>query len=190
MSHRAYFLDRDGTLNIDTDFVYKIEEWIWCDGALESIQWLNKQEIKVIVVTNQSGIARGQYTEEDVRRLHRWVDKQLEQEEAWVDGWYMAPHHPEYDTEKRWAPEDRKPDTGMFEKAIKAHNIDPERSWMAGDKMTDLQPALKLGITPFFLRSRHLPNQDPEWFEKHRIPTFDRLIDTLPRLEMGKPPSL
>ncbi|MGM0506883.1 MAG: D-glycero-alpha-D-manno-heptose-1,7-bisphosphate 7-phosphatase [Bacteroidota bacterium] len=182
MPHRAYFLDRDGTLNIDTDFVYKIEEWIWCDGALETIRWLNEQEIKVIVVTNQSGIARGNYREEDVINLHRWVDEQLANEGAWVDGWYMAPHHPEYDKEMRWPPEDRKPGTGMFDKAIETHDIDPTRSWMAGDKITDLKPALELGITPFFLRSRHLPNQDTDWLEKHRIQVYDRLIDTLPHL--------
>lgn len=187
MSHRAYFLDRDGTINVDTDFVYKIEEWIWCDGALEAIRWLNEQKIKVIVVTNQSGIARGNYREEDVLNLHRWVDDQLADAGARVDGWYMAPHHPEYDTEKRWPPEDRKPGVGMFEKAIETHNIDPARSWMAGDKITDLQPALELGITPFFLRSRHLPNQDPDWLEKHRIPVYDRLIDTLPHLGLDAP---
>lgn len=180
--HRAYFLDRDGTLNVDTDFVCKIEEWVWCDGALEAIQWLNEREIKVIVVTNQSGIARGHYTEEDVQVLHRWVDEQLANEGAHVDGWYMAPHHPDHDPDQRWAPEDRKPGTGMFEKAIRTHNIDPARSWMAGDKITDLKPALELGITPYFLRSRHLPNQDPQWLARHRIPTFDRLIDTLPHL--------
>lgn len=178
--NKAFFLDRDGTLNVDYNFVHTREEWTWCDGAVDAIRWMNENHFKVIVVTNQSGIARGRFTEEQVHRLHEWVSGQLEECGAWVDDWYIAPHHPEFDPEPcRFPKEDRKPGTGMFLKAAEKHRIDFSRSYMAGDKVSDLQPALKLGITPFFIRSRHEPYQDKQWLLQHHIPVFDTLKESL-----------
>lgn len=134
----------------------------------------------MVIVTNQSGIARGRYTEEHVRRLHQWVDRQLESEGAHIDDWYIAPHHPEYDPPlHRFPSEDRKPGIGMFRKAAEKHGIDFSRSYMAGDKITDLKPALALGMHPFFIRSRHEPKQDKNWLEKHRIKPYNTLLDAL-----------
>ncbi len=180
MKNRAFFLDRDGTLNVDYNFVHTKEEWTWCDGAIESIRWMNENNFKVIVVTNQSGIARERYTEQQVDELHHWVDKELEKQGLHIDLWLMAPHHPEYDiAPHQFPPEDRKPDTGMFEKADARFNIDFSRSYMAGDKLSDLKPAVELGIKPFFIRSRHEKNQDKEWLQKHGIDEFDRLLDAV-----------
>ncbi|MDX1638121.1 MAG: HAD family hydrolase [Balneolaceae bacterium] len=181
--HKAFFLDRDGTVNIDYNFVHRPGEWTWCDGAIEAIRWMNQNGFKVIVVTNQSGISRGRYTERQVHELHRWVDDQLAGRQLTIDDWYIAPWHPKYDTEPyTWNPEDRKPGTGMFEKAAAKHNIDFSRSYMAGDKISDLKPAVELGMTPFFIRSRHEPNQDKGWLQKHEIPMFDNIkqvVETL-----------
>lgn len=178
--HKAFFLDRDGTLNVDYNFVHTPEEWTWCEGAVDAIRWMNENNYKVIVVTNQSGISRGRYTAGHVHTLHQWVAQQLEQCGAHIDGWYIAPHHPEYDPEPCSYPkEDRKPGKGMFLKAAREHRIDFDRSFMAGDKISDLKPAVELGITPFFIRSRHEPNQDKQWLRKHNIPIFDTLKETL-----------
>jgi D-glycero-D-manno-heptose 1,7-bisphosphate phosphatase len=184
---RAFFLDRDGTLNVDTNFVHTPKEWVWCDHALDAIHWMNRNHFKVIVVTNQSGITRGHYTEKQVHNLHRWVDGQLAKENLYIDEWLVAPHYPAFDTRPyHYPPEDRKPGKGMFLKAIEKHGIHPKKSFMAGDKITDLQPAIQLGITPFFIRSRHEPNQDPNWLQKHDIETFDTLYEAVKTIRVRK----
>lgn len=184
---RAFFLDRDGTLNVDTDFVHKPEEWQWCENALEAIRWMNKNHFKVIVVTNQSGIARGHYTKKDVDHLHEWVDAELAKENLKIDQWLIAPHHPAFDQKPYdYPPQDRKPGKGMFQKAIKALGINPKKSFMAGDKITDLQPAIELGIKPFFIRSRHEPRQDKNWLVKHDVSTFDTLFDAVKTIQNYK----
>jgi D-glycero-D-manno-heptose 1,7-bisphosphate phosphatase len=177
---RAFFLDRDGTLNVDTDFVHTPEEWTWCDHAIKALHWMKRNHFKIIVVTNQSGISRGRYSEQDVHELHDWVDEQLARENLEIDEWLIAPHHPAFDPEPhRFIPEDRKPGKGMFLKAIEKHGIHPKKSFMAGDKITDLRPAVELGIKPFFIRSRHEPNQDKNWLRKHEIESFDTLFDAV-----------
>lgn len=180
---KAFFLDRDGTLNVDTDFVHTPEEWTWCEGAPDALRLIQQGGFKIIVVTNQSGIARGHFTREAVNDLHAWVDRQLAKEKIKVDEWMVAPHHPEHDSRPhRYPPEDRKPNKGMFLKAIKKHGIDPSRSYMAGDKITDLLPAVELGIKPIFIRSRHEPYQDKAWLEEHGIETFDTLYQAVKSL--------
>ncbi len=176
--NRTFFLDRDGTINVDYNFVHKPEEWTWCDGAIEAIRWMNNHDFKVIVVTNQSGIVRNRFTLEEVQELHQWVDLELEKYNARIDDWYFAPHHPEHDKPPAdFDPRDRKPGTGMFIKAAKKHDINLGKSFMAGDKITDLIPAIELKIRPFFIKSRHEKNQDEEWLEKHGISKYKRLLD-------------
>lgn len=181
--NKAFFLDRDGTVNVDYNFVHTPEEWTWCDGAIDAIRWMNDNAFKIIIVTNQSGIARGRYTEDQVRELHDWVDKELEKEHLKIDDWYIAPWHPVHSSQPyTYPPDDRKPGLGMFRKAGRKHNIDFSRSYMAGDKISDLKPAVNLGMKPFFIRSRHEPDQDKSWLQKHDIQTFDNIkqvVDTL-----------
>ncbi|WP_441000882.1 D-glycero-alpha-D-manno-heptose-1,7-bisphosphate 7-phosphatase [Fodinibius sp. SL11] len=180
--NKAFFLDRDGTLNVDYNYVHKPREWTWCEGAIDALRWMQEQCFKIIVVTNQSGIARGRYSEQHVQDLHQWVDEKLAKQDLYIDDWYYAPHHPEHDPDKEYTPKDRKPGVGMFKKAATKHNIDFSSSYMAGDKITDLKPALELGITPFFIRSRHEPKQDKQWLHRHHISAFNNIgevIDTL-----------
>lgn len=178
--HKAFFLDRDGTINVDYNFVHTPAEWTWCDGAIKAIRWMNRAGYKVIVVTNQSGISRGRYTEEKVHSLHRWVDRQLEQAGACIDDWYIAPFHPEFKPDSTSYPEeDRKPGPGMFKKAAAKHQIKLENSYMAGDKITDLQPAVELGMTPFFIKSRHEPKQDQKWLQKYDLHPYRSLEEVL-----------
>lgn len=181
--NKAFFLDRDGTLNVDYNYVHKPREWTWCEGAIDALRWMTEHEFKVIVVTNQSGIARGRYTENDVNRLHNWVEQELKEHDLAVDGWYFAPHHPEHDPQEEYAPEDRKPGTGMFEKAASEYDIDFSQSFMAGDKITDLKPAIELGITSFFIRSRHEPDQDKQWLKDHNIQETDNILQVVQMLD-------
>lgn len=176
----GFFLDRDGTLNVDYDFVHTPEEWTWCDGAIEAIRWMNTNGYKVIVITNQSGIARGRFTHEQVDALHAWVDADLKKHDAWVDAWYVAPWHPKFhDGRHPDLLHERKPGTALFRRAAERFNIDFSRSVMAGDKISDLQPAMELGMSAVFIRSRHEPDADKHWLRANGIPIVDRLLEAV-----------
>lgn len=303
-----FFLDRDGTINVDHNFVHKKEEWTFCDGAPEAIRLLNEAGYYVVVVTNQTGIIRGNFTLAQVEALHRWVDEELAKHGARIDAWYIAPWRPNMHEDRHPALlHDRKPGTGMFERAmirydaasgaannakagasdrsnavlqsarkrddtvqkptseynspasfvqnpVSEHkntdtvqeatsdrNMSPSNTEkhlsknrnntvsvyetvrinsrgefeitqietsdytpssleqreeiglqigakyadqfakcaMAGDKITDLEPALKLGIKPLFIKSVWFSEKDSEWLKKNNIPIFERLIDAV-----------
>jgi D-glycero-D-manno-heptose 1,7-bisphosphate phosphatase len=189
-----FFLDRDGTINVDYDFVHKPEEWTFCEGAPAAIRSLNQAGFKVVVVTNQSGIVRGRFTLAQVESLHRWVDARLAEHGAHIDAWYIAPWHPKlHDGYDPALLLDRKPGTGMFERAMsrffpaEAGSEDDRRriwqsSFMAGDKQSDLEPALKLGMRTALICSVHYPNVDQKWINDHEIPVFDTLHDAVREL--------
>ena len=180
--NKAFFLDRDGTLNVDYNYVHTPGEWTWCEHAVDALQRIQDDGFKIVVVTNQSGIARGRYTETHVQQLHDWVDEQLAEQDIAIDQWLYAPHHPEHDPQQRFAAADRKPGTGMFEKAARAFDIDYTQSYMAGDKVTDLKPAVELGIRPVFIRSRHAPNQNQVWLRENTVGQYDSLWESVQRL--------
>lgn len=96
-----------------------------------------------------------------------------------IDLWNIAPWHPEFQTETKYPKEDRKPGLGMFRKSDQVLNIDFSSSFMAGDKISDLKPAIELGMTPIFIRSRHEPFQDKDWLKRHGIQPSDTLLDAV-----------
>ncbi len=166
--NKAFFLDRDGTLNEDYDFVHKPEEWTWCKGAVDAIRWMNQHHFKVIVVTNQSGIARGRFGLEQVLKLHDWVDAQLKKEGAYIDEWCIAWWHPKFHGELDPSLLDyRKPGTRFFTEMIQKYNLDPSKCFMAGDKPSDLKPALELGMQAFYIHSRFHETNDKQWLSEH-----------------------
>ena len=153
-SRRAVFLDRDGTLNVDTGYVHTPEAFAWIPGAVDAVRRLRDAGLLTIVVTNQAGIARGYYTEADMHRLHAHVADELQRAGTAIDAFYHAPYHEQgvVPAFTRAHP-DRKPGTGLFERAIREHNIDPGRSFMVGDKASDIVPAHALGITSFLVET-------------------------------------
>jgi D-glycero-D-manno-heptose 1,7-bisphosphate phosphatase len=137
--NKCVFLDRDGVLNQDrVDYVYRIEDWVTPDGALEALRLLKEHGYLLVVVTNQSGIAKGIYTRDDMHACHRHLQALCN---GAIDAFYYAPYHPAISESLT-----RKPDSLMFERAIAKFQIDPAASWMVGDKPRDLEPARKLGI--------------------------------------------
>lgn len=183
MKQKAFFLDRDGTLNVDYNYVHTKDEWTWCDGAIDALKIIQSHGFKIIVVTNQSGIVKGKYKEQHVEELHGWVDQLLKNEGIPIDSWNIAPHHPEFDSAPHdYPPEDRKPGTGMFLKSTEALDVDFNSSFMAGDKISDLKPAIELGMTPIFIRSRHEPSQDKQWLKKYGISTYNTLLEAVEEL--------
>ena len=124
----AVFLDRDGTINVEKNYLYRYEEWEWIAGAQDAIARLNKLGFLVVVVTNQAGIARGLYQEQDVERLHQLIAAELKESGATIDAFYFCPHHPDFTD----ACSCRKPSSGMILEAARNLHIDLSRSWMVG----------------------------------------------------------
>ena len=149
MSRRAVFLDRDGTLNVEKEYLHRAEDWEWIPGAIEAIRLLNQAGFVVIVTTNQSGVARGVYSEQAVRELHASVDRWLAAEGAHVDGYYYCPHHPQYGSVRDC--DCRKPAPGLLLAAAREHDIDLKNSYVVGDKASDVGAALAVGATPILV---------------------------------------
>ena len=147
MANKAIFFDRDGTLNVDKDYLYKKEEFEWMDGAVETIRFANENGYKVIVITNQSGVARGYFKEADVKALHDWMNGQLKEYGAHIDAFYYCPHHPEAVVpEYRKKCKCRKPGPKLVEDACRDFDIDKKASVMIGDADRDVQCAEKAGV--------------------------------------------
>lgn len=158
---KAVFLDRDGTINVEKDYLYKIEDFEFILGVPEAISKLNKLGYIVIVITNQSGVARGYYTEEDVIKLNEYMKNELKKYNAFIDGIYYCPHHLNGCVEKYKVDcSCRKPKLGLYEKAISDFDIDLSNSWCIGDKETDLIPADKLGMKKALVLTGHGKEQD------------------------------
>lgn len=143
----AALFDRDGTLNEDTGYVHSPKEFRWLQGAKETIKAVNDAGYLAIVISNQAGVARGYYTEQDVRSLHTWMNHDLRLVGAHIDAFYFCPHHPEAGSgEYRTACECRKPEPGMILKAARDWNIDLERSIGIGDHDTDITAFRRAGV--------------------------------------------
>ncbi len=143
----AAFLDRDGVINIDHGYVVRPEEFEFVPGVLTACAALAKLGFALVVTTNQSGIARGLYTEEDFHRLCDWMHARFAAAGAPLTAIYHCPHHPtEGRGPLRRACDCRKPAPGMLLAAIRDLGIDPARSVMFGDKRSDMQAAAAAGV--------------------------------------------
>jgi len=143
----AAFLDRDGVLNVDHGYAHRSDQLEWIVGAPQAVRLLNDAGYLAIVVTNQSGVARGYYDEAAVRRFHSHMQEALRAQGAHIDAFYYCPHHPE-GTVKELAVRCncRKPGTGMLEQAARDWPIDRGRSFLIGDKDDDMAAAAAFKI--------------------------------------------
>ncbi len=135
-------------LNEDEGYVFRWEDFRWIAGAREAVAAFNRGGWLVFVVTNQSGVGRGYYSEDDVRALHARMAIDLAETGGHIDAFYHAPHHPEavVDVYRHPDPPDRKPNPGMLLRAMAEWPVDRERSVLVGDKPSDLEAALRAGI--------------------------------------------
>lgn len=147
MKQRALFLDRDGVINHDSGYVHRVEEFVFTDGIFELCRAAVKCGYLLIVVTNQAGIARGYYTEEDFLRLTEWMCRRFIQEHAPIAEVFYCPSHPEHGKGVYLAESfDRKPNPGMFLRAAEKFGISLADSIMIGDKESDMEAARRAGL--------------------------------------------
>jgi D-glycero-D-manno-heptose 1,7-bisphosphate phosphatase len=146
----ALFLDRDGVINVDRNYVYSVGDFDWIEGAAETIKTFNTRGWWVFVVTNQSGIARGYYTEEQMEALHVWLHHELASRGARIDRIYHCPFHEDGTIERyRKDSYDRKPKPGMLIRAMTDFPVIKEQSFLIGDKPADLEAAKAAGVRGF-----------------------------------------
>jgi histidinol-phosphate phosphatase family protein len=137
----AVFLDRDGTINVDTSYVSRPERVSLMPGAAAAIAQLNAAGVPVIVVSNQSGIGRGYFSHADYELVQRRIEELLAEHGAHVDATYICPHAPDGDTEC----ECRKPGALLYRRAAEEHELDLAESWYVGDRWRDIAVAEELG---------------------------------------------
>lgn len=143
----AAFLDRDGTLNVDVGYACRPEQITWGPGAVAALRRLNAAGWWVFVVTNQAGVAYGLYDEATVQALHRWMAEDLARQGARVDAFHYCPHHPDRGyAPYRIACDCRKPAPGLLLQAMAAFPVDLRRSFMLGDKPSDVAAGEAAGI--------------------------------------------
>lgn len=156
----AVFLDRDGVLNVDRGYVHRAQDFAWLPGAPDAVRWLNNMGYLAIVVTNQAGIGRGYYGEEDFESLCAWMQTELEQQGAHIDAFYHCPHHPEFGLGAyRQTCTCRKPAPGMIVRAAREWDVDLRRSLMIGDKPSDLAAARAASVRGLLFRGGDLREQ-------------------------------
>ncbi|MBI1913010.1 MAG: HAD family hydrolase [Deltaproteobacteria bacterium] len=139
ISKAVVFLDRDGTINEDVGYLSDPKGLVLIEGAGEAIKKLNSANIKVIVVSNQSGVGRGYYTNDDVEKVNKRLFELLSPTGAQIDGIYYCSHHPDFKCDCR------KPSTGLAKQAALEHEIDGLRSYVVGDKGSDVDLAGNIG---------------------------------------------
>lgn len=140
MKNRAVFLDRDGTVNVDKNYLHKPEDFEFEKGVTETLKYLFSKNYKLIIITNQSGIARGYYTVDDMNKLHEHMKILAKNSGFEFAGFYFCPHMPDAGCDCR------KPGTALIEKAAHDHSIDLEHSYMVGDKESDMVAGSKAGL--------------------------------------------
>lgn len=144
--NKAIFLDRDGTINVDKNYLYKIEDWEFIEGTIEGLQILQELGFKLIVITNQSGIARGYYTEDDAHKVFCYMIEELKKVGVIIEKVYYCPHIGDECN-------CRKPKLELFYQAQKDYDIDFSRSYAIGDKLRDLAICEKEDVKGYLLNS-------------------------------------
>jgi len=158
----AVFLDRDGVLIEDTGYISHPDQVRHIPGSVEAIVRLNREGIPVVLITNQSGVGRGFYSWQDFEAVQATIEARLAAEGGWLDGVWACGHHPEGDggtvaVDHPW----RKPNPGMIHDAAAELGLDIARSWLAGDRMSDMEAGLSAGVRQV-IHIVHQPTEAPE----------------------------
>ena len=173
---KAIFLDRDGTINVEKDYIYKSEDLIFEEGTIDALKTFKNLGYILIVVSNQSGIARGYFTEEDLNIFNNNMNEILKKNGVEITEFYCCPHHPDGIGEYKKVCECRKPNNKMIEDAIKKYNIDREKSYMIGDKTSDIGAGLKSNLKTVLVKTGY-GLKDMEKVDKNETLICENLKD-------------
>ena len=151
MKRPGAFLDRDGVLIVDCGYPHRPEQLVLIPGAAEAVKRLNNAGYVVVIVTNQSGVARGLFSEETMHGFNALLVERLAEAGARIDAVYACPFHAEAVDARYRHPDhpDRKPNPGMLLKAVAEHDLDPARSLMIGDQASDMEAARRAGVAGY-----------------------------------------
>jgi D-glycero-D-manno-heptose 1,7-bisphosphate phosphatase len=173
MTKIAIFLDRDGTINEEVNFLNHPEQINLIEGSAEAIREANKLGLKVIVFTNQSGIARGFIDEDMLGKIHKRLSEMLAQFNAIIDAYYYCPHHPtEGKDEYRVECECRKPRDGMLRRAAREQNVDLKKSFVVGDRCIDIQAGKLAGATTILVLTGYGKDELKRCLDENVKPDF------------------
>ena len=150
--HKALFIDRDGVINREKNYVYRIEDFEFMDGIFEVLRAFQSNNFRIIVVTNQAGIARGIYSEDDFESITKWMLDEFANRGIEISDVFYDPYHPVHGIGKyKKDSYDRKPRPGMLLKASEKHDIDMKSSYLIGDKLSDIEAGSRAGLRHLFL---------------------------------------
>ncbi|MDX9814592.1 MAG: D-glycero-beta-D-manno-heptose 1,7-bisphosphate 7-phosphatase [Sulfurimonadaceae bacterium] len=147
---KALFLDRDGVINIEKNYLYRVEDFEFIDGVFELCKHFQNLGFIIVVITNQSGIARGYYSQDDFLKLSSWMVDEFKKQGINISRVYHCPHHPDFSGEC----ECRKPKNGMILEAQKDFDIDLKNSVLVGDSESDIEAAISSNIQQTYLLSQ------------------------------------
>ena len=173
---KVIFLDRDGTINVEKDYIYKSEDLVFEEGTIEALKTFKNLGYILIVVSNQSGIARGYFTEEDLNIFNNNMNEILKKNGVEITEFYCCPHHPDGIGKYKKICECRKPNNKMIEDAIKKYNIDREKSYMIGDKTSDIGAGLKSNLKTVLVKTGY-GLKDMEKVDKNETLICENLKD-------------
>ncbi|WP_025847905.1 D-glycero-alpha-D-manno-heptose-1,7-bisphosphate 7-phosphatase [Paenibacillus ehimensis] len=150
--NKALFLDRDGVINVEKNYVYKIEDFEFVDGIFQTLKYFQDEGYLLIIITNQAGIGRGYYTEEDFHKLNNWMLDRFNEKGIKITKVYYCPYHPVHGIgQYKKDSFDRKPNPGMILKAKEEFEIDLTNSLLVGDKISDIEAGEKANMKKLFL---------------------------------------
>ena len=171
----AFFLDRDGTINQEVEYLHRWEDFRYETGAIEALRILQGLGGQLVIVTNQSGVARGYYDAKAVLTLHRNMQADMQQQGISIAGIYDCPHHPDFSGPCHC----RKPQPGMLQQAASDLDIDLAHSWIIGDKIDDIEAGYRAGCHGGILvstghgkRHAHITPDFGHFFHFHRSPNL------------------
>ncbi|MBA1338581.1 MAG: D-glycero-D-manno-heptose 1,7-bisphosphate phosphatase [Pelagibacterales bacterium] len=167
--NKALFLDRDGVINKNYGYVFSMKNFLWLKNVKKAIKYAYVKKYLIIIISNQSGVARGYYNEKDIKKLHNQINKELMKIDCKIHDFFYCPYHPKYGTKKyKKNSYLRKPNPGMIIKAIKKWNIDKKSSLMIGDKKIDMIAAKKVGLR-FIMKKYNLMREVKKNLSSYKI---------------------
>ena len=170
--NKAIFLDRDGTINVEKNYLFRKEDFEFLPGVIDALKKLQEAGYILIIITNQSGIARGYYTEKDFEILNRWMLSELKNRGVIIAKVYYCPHLPDAEVaEYRRDCECRKPKLGMYMQAVRDYDIDFWQSYAVGDKIRDCAICEKTNCKGYLIGT----NEKPEIIEQVKEGQYERI---------------